>query len=179
MGLDIVAYSKLKKVEVELDEDGHPVDEDAWDSYNRVYATGGRNQHDDLVDRGFYDCEGEEYSFRAGGYGGYNAWRDTLAKLAGYPLTPYETRYSGSEASHAAACWDGETQGPFAEMIDFSDCEGCIGPKTSAKLFKDFVEFEDRAKTFVTDDEGWFFKKYLEWKRAYEVASDGGMVRFT
>ncbi len=176
MGLDITAYSKIEKVDVELDEDGDPIDDSAYDDYVRVYAMGGRDQHDHLEDRAFYSVGGDAFGFRAGSYGGYNGWRETLARLAGYPLTPYKG-FMGASASHAAACWDGAT-GPFAELIDFPDNEGSIGAVTSAKLAKDFADFDERAKYFDGDEDGWFYKKYLDWKKAFELASDGGMVDF-
>lgn len=177
MGLDITGYSKIEKVAVELDEDGDPIDDSAYDDYVRIYAMGGRDQHDQLEDRAFYSVDGEAFGFRAGSYSGYNDWRETLARLAGYPLTPYKGFMGGESACHAAACWDGAT-GPFAELIDFPDNEGNIGPVTSAKLAKDFADFDERAKYFDGDEDGWFYKKYLDWKKAFELASDGGTVDF-
>ncbi|MNJ79827.1 hypothetical protein D3C77_779790 [compost metagenome] len=49
---------------------------------------------------------------------------------------------------------------------------------TSAKLAKDFADFDERAKYFDGDEDGWFYKKYLDWKKAFELASDGGTVDF-
>ena len=171
MGLDITAYSRMTKVEVELDEEGDPVNQDIYYTHARVYAAGFRGQHDDLEDGAFYAYE-DEFGFRAGSYSGYSAWRGQLAKFAGYPKLR-------ATDGHTAACWEG-AEGPFAELIDFSDCEGSIGPATSAKLARDFAEHEERARTFDAgpDDEGWFFRKYQEWKQAFEFAADGGMVAF-
>lgn len=83
MGLDITAFRKVAKVEVELDADGEPVNDDVYDEYVRVYATGGRGQHDGLEDGAFYSAE-EEFSFRAGSYGGYNNWREALASVGSH-----------------------------------------------------------------------------------------------
>lgn len=179
MGLDITAFRKVKKVEVALDEDGHPIDEAVYDSHVMAWVNGRRGQNDGIEHKAFYSYE-EEFGFRAGSYSGYNEWRDALARFAGYEQTEYESRFRGLVKSYAAACWDGLTQGPFAELIDFSDAEGVIGPVTSAKLAKDFAEREERARTFVAwpDDDGWFFSQYLKWKLAFEMASDGGMVQF-
>jgi hypothetical protein len=179
MGLDITAYTKVKKVEVGLDDDGYPVDEAIYDNHVMAWVNGSRGQHDHLEHKAFYSYH-EDFGFRAGSYSGYNAWRDALARLAGYEETEYTSSVRGVVKSHAAACWGGERQGPFAEMIDFSDCEGAIGPATSAKLAKDFADFEERARTFAAwpDDDGWFFKVYLDWKQAFEMAADDGMVQF-
>lgn len=185
MGLDVTAYTKVKKVEVVLDDDGHPVDEAIYDTHVMAWVNGSRGQHDHLEHKAFYSYV-EDFGFRAGSYSGYNAWRDALARLAGYEETEYTDFYLAVDGddrkrkSHAAACWDGERQGPFAEMFDFSDAEGSIGPVTSAKLAKDFADFEERARTFAAwpDDDGWFFKVYLDWKKAFEMAADDGMLDF-
>ena len=178
MGLDIVALKKVAKVEVELDEDGDPIDDEWWDKVVRVYADGNRGQHDHLENKAFYSYE-DRFSFRAGSYSGYSMWRDTLAKLAGYPETEY-TSYSGDRKSHAAAAWGGGMEGsPFVELIDHSDCEGTIGPVTAAKLAKDFAEFEERARNFDGGEHHeWFVAQYLLWKEAFEFAADDGMLIF-
>jgi hypothetical protein len=90
--------------------------------------------------------------FRAGSYGGYNEWREELARLAGYPAVG----------------------GPFHELINFSDCEGLIGPITSAKLAEDFAAFQDK----VPADAGWFAEQYANWRVAFDTASRGGFVHF-
>lgn len=90
-----------------------------------------------------------EIRFRAGSYSGYNSWRDDLDKMR-----------------------KGED---FQELVWFSDCEGTIGPKTSAKLAADFAKYREIAEHHLTDD-GW--RKYQDWQKAFEIASDGGYVSF-
>jgi hypothetical protein len=175
MGLDITAFSRVTKLDVELDENDEPVNEAVYEDGIRAYVMGERGQHDHLEDRKFYSYE-DAFGFRAGSYSGYNGWREMLAKLAGYPLTPIET-FCGKTFSHAAACWNGAS-GAFCELIDFPDNEGVIGPLTSAKLAKDFAEFDERARTFDAGGDGWSYKQYCNWRKAFEFASDGGMVVF-
>ena len=68
---------------------------------------------------------------------------------------------------------------PFVELINFSDCEGVIGPKVAAKLAKDFADYEDRASAFAAKfKDDFFLALYREWRRAFEWAADGGMVHF-
>lgn len=122
------------------------------------------DQHDDL-ESGFYRC-GDKYerSFKAGSYSGYNRWREKLSLLA-LGVMPEEV-------------WDQPElyRGkPFVELIHFSDCEGVIGPKTSAKLAKDFVEFKERAE----EDEGLKeyssfmpYSHYDEWAEAFKLAAE-------
>jgi hypothetical protein len=164
MGLDIRAASKI-----ELIHDA-PADQEAFHV--------GRND-DEFADRadgltpGLYRCQAE-LSFRAGSYSGYNAWRESLAELAGYPKRMHRSDYKPPEELHAAGAWEA-TEGPFWELINFSDCEGTIGPKTSAKLAKDFADHQ--AKADAHPDE-WFRDRYAMWRRAFEMASDDGAVGF-
>ena len=113
--------------------------------------------------------------FRAGSYSGYNRWRDELAKLAGYKAVWHKAPYDKTgEESHAAGAWEA-AEGPFWELINFSDCEGFIGPKTSAKLALDFAEFQPKADAV---EDPWFRDLYARWREAFEVASNGGAVDF-
>ena len=171
MGLDITAYRKIEIANgAAVDEDGDPVD---YDEHQRFYFNPDfQGREEGLVEGAIYTRGTEEHDFRAGGYGGYNAWREELAKLAGYPATPH-TRYLVTEDRHDAGAWEA-TEGPFWELINFSDCEGVIGPVVSAKLAKDFEEFDERAK--VIGD--YFYDRYLDWKLAFELAADGGAVVF-
>ena len=66
---------------------------------------------------------------------------------------------------------------PFVELLHFSDCDGFIGPKTSAKLHSDFLEWDENAKNFDSQN-SYFYEKYQEWTEAFKVASDGGCVIF-
>jgi hypothetical protein len=106
--------------------------------------------------------------FRAGSYGGYNEWREELARLAGYPAVGSDVRHQ-----HAQGAWDADG-GPFHELINFSDCEGLIGPITSAKLAEDFAAFQDK----VPADAGWFAEQYAHWRVAFDTAARGGFVHF-
>lgn len=75
---------------------------------------------------------------------------------------------------HDATCWQGAT-GPFSELINFSDCEGVIGPKTAAKLARDFAAFEAQAEAWGDD----FYDQYLNWEEVFLMAADGGAVAFS
>lgn len=79
-------------------------------------------------------ADGEEFqSFRAGSYGAYTQWRDRLSMvmLGAIP----------DEVWQQPALFE---EMPFYPLIDFSDCEGCIGPKVSARLAGDFVANSSR-----------------------------------
>jgi hypothetical protein len=168
MGLDITAYERLHLVTAK------PVGE--WDTgatnfSDAAYLAGRvtlyvlepfRDRADGLVD-GDYDKGGEEHGFRAGSYGGYNEWRRQLARLV--DVTPEELWNGGPGAKKT----------PFYELIHFSDCEGVIGPKTAAKLARDFAEYQERADATA---DAYFREAYAEWRKAFEIAAKGGAVTF-
>jgi hypothetical protein len=172
MVLDVSAYSNIKLLEnVHLDEDGDPVDDPVDDAgelvdYFRPCVNADYPSHaEGIEDRALYDYE-EEFRFCAGSYSGYNTWRNCLAHFAGY--------------ESAKSVWDHpELVGPFVELIDFSDCEGAIGSSLSAKLAKDFADFNDRAKKTAAEYGGdWFYSLYQEWQKAFELAAQNGAISF-
>lgn len=170
MGLDITAYSKLVEApDAERDSDGELVDYDNHTTFYSNEAFPGRTQG--LTEGMAYRTDGE-CSGLSTGYGTYNAWREELAKLAGYPVEMRE-QYGRQVESYCAACWGGD-QGPFAEQINFSDCEGTIGPVVSAKLAKDYAEFAEKAEAVG----GYFWEKYQEWRVAFDLGADSGAVSF-
>lgn len=172
MGLDISAFSKLvEEPNVERDEDGYPADYDSYITFYDNPSFPGR--YEGLKAGMAYSCaEDSDYAGLCIGYGGYSAWREQLACMAGYEAKEFE-RYGSKEMSCCVPCWEGE-KGPFAEQINFSDCEGTIGPVVSAKLAKDYADFAEKAEVIG----GRFWEKYQEFKRCFEVAADNGAVKF-
>lgn len=178
MGLDITAHSKISPLVLEGVADDNRSDA-AYDAGGFVAylndAFAGRA--DDVVDRATYQSE-DSFGFRAGSYSGYNEWREQLAKFAGYPLLATE-RHGQIVYRHDAAAWAADS-GPFWELIHFSDCEGVIGSAVSAKLAKDFAEHQAQADALPDDDADgdWFKKRYADWRKAFDMAADGGCVEF-
>ncbi len=162
MGLDITAYSQLK-------DTGRPFD---WDvDEENAYIP---HNHQDFATRcvectpgNAFEYEGELHAY-IGAYSYYGAWRDQLAKLAGYPPVVGRPR-PYSEGAWAA------TEGPFWELINFTDCDGVLGTAVCQKLAEDFADYEESAR-LLEDEE--FLCTYLQFKAAVEWASDGGAVVF-
>lgn len=152
MGLDISAYSNLKR------EDDQSKDRD--DCEIHILVNDDFPGRCDDVAEGYY-AAGDELGFRAGSYGGYGAWRDQLARLAGN--------------ASAKAVWSDPKPGPFIELINFSDCEGTIGTAVSVKLAKDFADFQHAADTHPDE---YFRERYANWRKAFELASKAGAVLF-
>ena len=161
MGLDIAAYRRLKVVEYpKFDEYG---DLENWDTewlpgesmeWSEEHFPG---RGEGVDSKTVYTWE-EEFGFRAGGYGAYNWWRSQLNLFA--------------NSDHPS--------NDFMELINFADNEGVIGPVVSKKLVEDFEKNEEKAKAFSkTLKEGkWWFGQYLNWKKAFKMASDNGAVDF-
>ena len=157
MGLDIRVFKGLKKVNnPELDEYGYPINEyTQWkpgagmEWSESVWPGKGKPLNYNEV----YEYEKSEY-FHAGSYHGYNWWRDCLNEFAGNVA--------------------------FQELIDFADNEGVIGSELSKKLYEDFRIYHDRAKEYSEKiaDGLWWFDKYCEWEKAFEMAKDDGAVEF-
>lgn len=174
MGLYIAAYRQIKKIECDFN-DGDPVDATTREPIDYAFIAWKNpdfpGRADDVDDRAVY-AAADSMTFGAGSYGGYNQWRDQLAKMAGYPERPHPN-YGERRPSHCVDCWEG-AKGPFSELINFGDCEGVIGAAVSAKLAADFARFDEQAQAEGTA----FYHRYCQWRAAFEMAADGGAVEF-
>jgi hypothetical protein len=189
MGLDIGAYSKvasnfLGPAEQFTDEQREQMYEDG--KIVRVLTATGFEERIDGYAEGFYRRKGKSKGFRAGSYSGYNWWRRHLSLMA--LDTEPEDVWSDPDL------YEGR---PFVELISFSDCEGCIGPKTSKKLAEDFRNNLSKAEAYAranapdnpnrpgagsdSDDavHPWWLENYREWLAAFELASEDGFVVFS
>lgn len=169
MGLDITAYRKLTPAPHAAIEDGYVVD---WEKYAQLHQSSIDFAEENWPGRtagtaaGVYE-PAERFRFRAGSYSGYGWWRRSLAQFA--------------YGKGIDEVWEKVTEGPFFELIHFADNEGVIGPQAAAKLAKDFAEHHDRAVEFsksIDADGDWWLKQYGQWRRAFELAADGGAVDF-
>lgn len=176
MGLDIAIYQNLKmaKGNEAFDDKGELKWDENWVQFyvNPDFPGRANEIEDGKAYKGEYVNR-----FRAGSYGGYGVWRNTLAQLAGYPEFEYDDEFTNSKRkSHAAYGWyHPDEKLPFIELINFTDCEGVIGAEICAKLAKDFAEFQEKADQHKDD---YFTKKYGAWRRAFEAASKNGVVEF-
>jgi len=159
MGLDIVAYQGLTKTDAE----------------ENIHVSRDQFGYNSDLETGWYDCEGESFHFRAGSYSGYNSWRRALCEaihgVSDVEFWKNEENFSGQ---------------PFYELINFSDCEGQIGPEVSEKLYQDFMDTENEKK-FLDYCKAKFETEYLEefyqanwedFKKAFEIARQGGLVQW-
>ena len=154
MGLDIDAYGKCKY--------DRAFDEDYYTKNDLVYVYENPDfTHALTEDEGLYSYE-ESFDFHAGAYDAYNEWREKLSyeMLGASPQEVWENadQYKGK---------------PFYELIDFSDCDGTIGTKTSEKLYNDFKDNITKASEIDDRD---FIMQYQQWMHAFDIAKDDGFV---
>lgn len=178
MGLDISYYSNVKLTDREVDPDvDYPI-------FYTEYNSGFKYQLGSLKTNSVYlptdDCE--RGSFCAGSYSGYNMWRNELAIIAGYKNDKEVWNDTSFNPNNIRLMKLKKINNeeiiikPFYELINFSDCEGLIGSEISAKLYQDFVNFEDKVKKINKDP--YFYSKYKDFKKAFRVASNNGLVHF-
>jgi|LakMenEpi03Aug12_release.lakeMendotaPanAssembly.Ray.scaffolds.fasta_scaffold13684_9 hypothetical protein len=180
MGLDITAFSKLQVLtpeEVKAAERSVGVQIDLGESvyhFTQRDINSPDNWIRDMVPGTYYQSpKTEEYDFKAGSYSGYSAYRRMLSEcfLGALPEEVWSNQsiYRGQ---------------PFYEQVNFSDCEGFIGPEFSAKLAEDYEEGRDQWYEYLKESgEGanWVelhMARYDNWTKAFKVASDGGFVWF-
>lgn len=162
MGLDIAVVPALGE-RVEIDHD------DPDDAYNRglvhVHNPDFKGREAPLTE-GWYEPVGDgAYGFRAGSYGGYNAYRAALSLMA-HGVDP-DTIWADREA------WKGK---PFYEQIDFSDCEGTLGPGVCAKLALDYDDHVGKAAVAWAGEDDGMLRRYKMWQEAFKRAAGTGVV---
>jgi hypothetical protein len=156
MGLDIVAYSNLQESET---DEGIRIQMDEF------------KRNLDLKE-GWYDNDGD-FHFRAGSYSGYNHWRDTLCRAI-----------HGIEATSLWANAKKFEGKDFFELINFSDCDGQMGPEVSEKLYQDFANPLNRKKLLdylkenkILDDD-FYEANYDDFMNAFDVSRKSGVLCF-
>ena len=193
MGLDVSAVNGLTRIpnddvpygvepwnekfyEWETDEDTYIKYIDRKNGHFEEYWS----NHLNPLKTGYYRDEGDtQHSFRVGSYSYYGEWRKLLALSIGFEnigdiwkLGPYNEDV------------------PFIELIDFSDADGSIGPIVSEKLYNDFENLQDKVFDFIDNlmfgvvkgnklsmtQVSDFKLIYEDWKLAFEVGRDNGLV---
>lgn len=164
MGLQIVVYSKLEKMELSevcLCEDGSPKDDKVTSFLSHplypMHMSG-------LDSQEFYKCNGKMLSFSIGSIEEYVEFKRHLAILAGY--------------KSLEAAINSSNLGFFIEMLRFSETEGTIGPIIAKKLYLDFSDCEKNAKKyFLTKINGTqFWLMYQLWHKSLTYAKENGAI---
>jgi hypothetical protein len=157
MGLDLSVVKNLKYIGDESDFSEEEMD-DLWDNKVHLYNNDMLFRQSDGLKTGFYDGDYVSGIDRVGwSYSGYNAWRSVLAKFIGYnDVNDIGEKYQWIVRDDVIASVLDEKiereREPFIEMCYFSDCEGFIGPKTSARLYKDFLDNTVKYFKYLDDE---------------------------
>ena len=155
MGLDITYYEKIEAApDFEGELDGSHI------HYGLIYFDADGKDgvgHLDGLPEGVVKVSGTIDGFRAASYSHYGKWRRALKEIAK----------------------DIEVGMPFDELINFSDCAGIIGPKTSAKLADNFNAYRPLvfARFTVYGNGGFYCKMYDDFLRAFSTAAHTGCVQ--
>lgn len=170
-GLDIGIYTGLTiAINPNVDEYGYPYDED-----NQVLVVENKDfpgRIQGLRNNTVYNYTKYD-TFDAGSYSSYNWWRNELARIAGYK--PIEFIEDGkSVLKYDETAWRLKN-GPFWEIINFTDADGAIGPVVSEKLYRDFQKYKDKAMHFKNE---YFIDVYLNFLNAFDVARKNGLILF-
>ena len=187
MGLDISAYSNIKRSEEQDDEDYDGI---------RIWHHSAFPDHCELEEGNWESTpQTRTHQFRAGSYSGHNIFRKVLSQCT-----------LGVEIDTVWEAQDIYMNRPFFNFLNFSDCEGIIGPDYSASLFEDFRDNRDRfirnlkqeidftketenplalEPEFIIEDFNlsdmdieYYTETYDNWTLAFELAKDGGIVQF-
>lgn len=179
MGLDVYAYKNIKEVS---DPKVREVDD-----LHQIYQGYFPHQAGNLAEGSYYSAE--ETGCHVGiGYIGYSHFREWLAKVAGYEKKEipkpefgdddYENKSYFHRNPHIGRVYEGEygDGSPFIEMIAFSDCEGFVCAEICKKLYVDFENSLESAKSEGNEN---FLKKYKEFMGVFKAASENGFVKYT
>jgi hypothetical protein len=181
MGLDITAYSQITLLEILPDDEAWQEkygdadeDDDAPDPDRPlVFLSADLPFPDRLAPLAVprsgiavYQGTGDAFAFRAGPYSYYNHWRKQLSLLV--TGLPPEQLWKSRDLAETRRL-------PFYLLIDFSDCEGAIGPQAAQVLAHEFAQFQPQANAYEDDD---FRELYADFRCAFELVGDSGVVVF-
>lgn len=167
MGLDITAVSSVVECV-----------SDAWDEFEDDDSLGyddvlGLFQHPDFkaqadgIANGIYSVEGVRFGFRAGSYGGYSRFRNLLSDCVHGVAVEEIWSEPGKWKTKA-----------FFSILNFSDCDGFIGPQTSKELHEDFKKHRDAFHEYCQDASNaasdYTVEVYDNFMRAFAIASELG-----
>lgn len=163
MGLGIIAFEKAKMISADFSANVKDLEYEGEGEAFRVKINPHFSSHDHLTD-GIYVCEGRMIEFNSGSYGTYGGFRRDLCLLA-----------HGVEPK---IVWENPEMyetGDFYGLINFSDCEGAIGPTTAGKLYWDFKRHRE---AYLLQSNEWDAEIYDYWMKAMEYASNDGLLIF-
>jgi hypothetical protein len=166
MGLDVTAYQRIIRAGDHHEPDGV--------KYVRLTINADFPNAAPELTGGIYLYEGGRTMNVVGmPYSMFNEWRNWLAKVAGYPAVPEQRADGLPDHAFARGAWAAGA-GPFIDLINFSDCEGTIGPAACVRLLADFDRFLQEADA----QDAWFIETYQAFRTGLQIAAPAGCLAF-
>lgn len=166
MGLDIHAYKTPAFADLPpaAPQDLDDLDEWLWENnYRRVWTNPDFPHAEEGITRSYFTFEKEIDAF-SGGYGYYNAFRESLADFSGKTA---RTIWDAPESYRSL---------PFFELIHFSDCDGTFGPVSTKALLEDLVEHAGEYLAKTTNER--FMHSYKVLLSSLREAGSGAILGF-
>lgn len=161
MGLAVSVYKNIKRTDNEDDYDfiAYVID-DNW-----KYKV--KNLEYDKLYKG--KCTDADVSYA---YSTHNRFRETLLKIIGRDdLLLKDGKIDWVRLKD-------EKKMPFYELINFADNEGCLDFEINTILYRNFMEWKDKAVKFLADDK-YTKNNYMNWLDVFEDGKDNGVVVFS
>jgi len=180
MGLDITAYEIVNPEAYAPNDFGQECD---WEDTVMVYNIAAFAARQDGLPDGRHKVDGRIFEFRAGSYSSYSLFREALVEMLGYEgglKELWPRLFAGDEKADLEAA-------PFMRLINFADNEGVLGPKTCAKLAREFRQFLPAAEkkwAFDKNEPGrasaeeYYLDTYRHFLVAFSLAAGAGCVSF-
>jgi len=116
----------------------------------------------------------KDIDFRAGSYSSYNSFRNHLScAMLGVTVS---SAWENEEKYSDHLIWN---------LLNFSDCEGAIGPAVSNLIHKGLVDNQDKFSSYLRDsneigkmDEEYYSETYNNFINAFAIGKQEGIVVF-
>ncbi|MCX7255680.1 MAG: hypothetical protein NTZ64_02845 [Polaromonas sp.] len=171
MGLDITAYKNARPARAEIQAVISTAEEPREVAYDLGVVIPWINNHFPGREEGItpgiaYETDKEKIC--AGlSYGSYNVWRESLGQMVG--IANIREWFRNPDMSV-----------PFAELLNFADNEGVLGPVVCKRLAAYFEEWAERAAKYTprTLEAEHFRRHYATWHAAFKHAACDGFVEY-
>lgn len=148
MGLNVTGFHEVERTGATID-DFVAGQVNHHDHVYLVQEAGYSDRSDGIAD-GIYRIGGKRFDISVGSYACHDTFRAGLAALVGRSQEQVWNDTTGQARKL-----------PFYELIDFSDCTGFLGPRTSRKLVLDFSDMRGEAVKYARKTSN------LEWLNNY------------
>jgi hypothetical protein len=183
MGLDISGYATMTKYVLErtddLDADYEKRENEAY-QYRQNYPEFARTE-EGLEDEQWYDtATPKRIDIGHWTYSGWNVFRESLSEFQGIE----DIREVWAELKAGKRSPDSVI---LHDIINFTDCDGAVGPKSVKRLAREFAYHKAAYLDWLETDDAvsdrhtaeWFRNSYLALTEGFaEVAEGGGFVVF-